>query len=261
MDEATAARDVVRQPRKARAEQRRARLVHAVVVSQFKDVVVGGVAAVAVPGAGRHCMGAPASRQLGHAVVVRGQQAALAAAEHLVREEAERAREPPGPGLAVAPHRSRAGGVCGVLDQRDAPLVAQLPQRGDVRRVAAVMDGADRLGLGRDTGLDVVRIDSQIVLSTDLGEDRGCAAVAGRSRRRHERDGRHDHLVSRPDSRREICEVECRCAARERDGVARAEVLGELLLECLRPRAHGQPPRAQRRGDGLDLLLGQPDVE
>jgi hypothetical protein len=71
--------DLVAQRGQARAQQRRARLVHAVVEAQRGHVVARGVAAVAVPGAGCHRVGAALADVLGHVVVVGGHEPALTA--------------------------------------------------------------------------------------------------------------------------------------------------------------------------------------
>ena len=69
------------------------RLVHAVVVAEAHDVVSGRVTAVAVPGAGGHGVRAQAPRLVGQRVVVGGKEAALAAGQDLVREEAVAGRQ------------------------------------------------------------------------------------------------------------------------------------------------------------------------
>src|SRR5215211_6014052 len=84
MNQAPAPGDVVLQPREAGAQERGPRLVDAVVVAQPDDVVARGVTPVAVPAPRRHRVRAQPSRQLGHRVLVGGEQAALAAAQHLV---------------------------------------------------------------------------------------------------------------------------------------------------------------------------------
>ena len=70
-------------------------------------------------------MGAAALGQPGHLVVVGGERAALPAGEHLVREEAERPREPEGAELAPAADLGGVGAVGGVLDQGQAVLLAE----------------------------------------------------------------------------------------------------------------------------------------
>jgi hypothetical protein len=253
--------DVVLEPPKPRGEQGCPRLVHAVVVAEPDDVVARRVASVTVPGAGRHRVRAQAPHAGRDLVVVGGEQAALAAGEHLVREEAEGPGEPVGPELALLADRRGAGAVRGVLDERDASAVAEGAQRRDVRGVAREVHRADRLGAGGDAARDVLGVEAEVVDALDLREDRLRPAVARRGRGRDKRDGGDDHLVAGPDARGEVGQVERRGAAREGDRVAGAQVLGEGGLELLGARPHRQPARPQRVRHGVEVGLLEAHVE
>ena len=103
-----AALDVGGHARHARAQQRGARLVQAQVERA----------------------GAQPAHALGELVVVRREQAALADGEHLVGEEREAARRGPRR-RACGRRRSALRRVGGVLDQREAVLLAQRAQDVD----------------------------------------------------------------------------------------------------------------------------------
>ena len=81
------------------------------------------------------------------------------------------------------------------------------------------------------------------------------AAVLDHVRRRGPRDRARDHLVSRPDAEREQRQVERGRSRRDGEHVLGLEVGGHALLQQRRPRAGRQPARAERLGDGRDLLL------
>ena len=147
---------------------------------------------------------------------------------------------------------SIALGACATSSISAIPCSSQsCLQAVDGRRVAGVVDRADGLRAGRDAPLDVLRVDARVLARDDLREHRRRAAVQGRGGGRGERERRHDHLVARADPRGEVGEVQRRRAARDGDRVARAEVLGELLLEGGCARAEREPARAQRLGDRL----------
>jgi hypothetical protein len=109
--------------------------------------------------------------------------------------------------------------VGGVLDQSDAGVVADLPQRIQVGRVAAVVHGADRLGARRDLARDLLGVDAEVVVALDVGEDGLGAAVARGCRGRHERDRRNDHLVPGAHAGGQIGEVQRGGAVGQRDRV------------------------------------------
>ena len=137
--ELAAPRDVALQPPHAREQERRPRLVEAVVVAQSDGVVAGGLAREPAPRARRHAVAAQGARERRDVVIVGRHQAALAAGQHLVGEEAERARQAPGPQRAAL--QRRPGGMGHVLDQRQSMLVAQLPQLVDRRREPGEVHG------------------------------------------------------------------------------------------------------------------------
>jgi len=151
--------------------------------------------------------------------------------------------------------------VGGILDQDQPVLVAELLQRAERRRVAAVVHGADRLRARPDPGGDVLRVEPEVLLPDDLGQHGRAPAVADSRRGGDEGDAGDDHLVAGTDPGRQVGEMQRRRAAADRDGVRSPQVRGELGLELLDPRAHGQPAGAQGRGDGLDVGLLEADVE
>ena len=122
--ETTALLDVGAEVGEPGREQRRAGLVEAVVVADVDDVVAHRVAAMAVPGAGCHRVRAEAAGELGDTGVVGRQQPPLPAGEDLVGEEAEGPGEAMGAELALGARQGGVGAVCRVLDQRQAPFLA-----------------------------------------------------------------------------------------------------------------------------------------
>ncbi len=247
------------QPPQAREQQRRARLVQAVVVAEPHHVVGVGAPAVAVPRAAGHRVRAARAHERGDVVVVGAQQAALADRQDLVGEEAERARQ--APGAELAPGERGARRVRDVLDQRDAVLVAQRLQAVDGGGVAGIVHRAHRLRARRDAPLHVVGVEARVLARDDLREHRRRPAVERRRGGRRERERRHDHLVARSGPGGQIGEVQRGGAAGDRDRVARAELRGERLLERGRARAERQPARAQRLRDRLQVLRRQTQVE
>jgi hypothetical protein len=260
-DQLAAAGDIGLERVEPGVQERGARLVEPVVEAEADDVVARGMTAVAIPGAGRHRMRARAAGKRRDVGVAGREQPALAACEDLVREEAERAREPQCAELAAQPGRRRAGRVRRILDQRQASLPAQLAQRCQCGRVAAVVDGAHGLRAWRDAPLHVRGIDPEVVRAGDVGQHRRCAAVAHRRGGGDERHRRHDDLVARPDAGGQVREVKRRGAARQRDRVRHAQHFRKRRLEALRARTHRQPARAQAGRDRVDVALAQADVE
>ena len=86
------ARDALVEALQAAEPERGARLVEAVVEADVDHVVGGIVAAVAVPGAARHRVGAKQPHALVELLVGAADHAALADAQLLLGEEAERSR-------------------------------------------------------------------------------------------------------------------------------------------------------------------------
>src|SRR6185437_7203737 len=85
---------VVIEPREPAEAERRARLVHPVVVTERDDVVARGVTLVALPRQRCHSVRAQKTRACGRLVVAAYDHPTLADGEILVREEAVGAREP-----------------------------------------------------------------------------------------------------------------------------------------------------------------------
>ena len=150
-----------------------------------------------------------------------------------------------------------------VLDQGQAPALAELGQVGDLDRVARPVDRDHGLGALGDECLDRFRVHVEVVAVTadDVAEDGSGAAVADGVGGGDEGERWDDHLVARLDPRRDARKVERSGAAREGEHVLRAQVLGELLLERLCLRAGAEPAGAERRGDGFELLVADPHVE
>ena len=74
-------------------------------------------------------------------------------------------------------------------------------------------------------------------------------------RGRRPRDRARDHLVAGSDAEGEQREVERRGARRDGEDVPCAEILAEALLELGGAGAGREPARAERLGDGRDLLV------
>ena len=118
------------EPLDAAQAERGTRLVEPVVEAHVDHVVCGVVAAMAVPGATRQRVGAQQLHARGEVLARAAHHPALAHAELLLGEEAERAELADRPRLAagavdLGPDRLRA-----VLDQDELVGVAELAQRG-----------------------------------------------------------------------------------------------------------------------------------
>ncbi len=209
------------------------------LVARHRDVVERAVAAP-------HQAQVP--DRVGDGVVVRRDEPAFAGGDVLrrVEREAGRGRE----AAELAPAIGALGGVRRVLDHRDP----ELPDRVEVARLPGEVDRHDRLRPLRDGGCDGRRVDVQVALA-DVDEDRRRARVDDHVRGRRPGDRGRDHLVAGTDAERDEREVHRGGARRDGEHVLRLEVLGHPLLEQRRPRPGRQPARAERVGDGLDLLL------
>ena len=185
---------------------------------------------------------------------------ALADAQLLLGEEAERAQLADRADLASGVVDARADRLGAVLDQHEPVLVAQLAQRRHVGGVAAEVHRDDRPRARRDAARDVLGVDVEVVRAAHVAQHRLGADVAGGAGARHERERGHDHLVARADAGRQAGEVQRGGAAGDRHRVGRADVVGERLLEGLRARAHRQPAGLQAVEHGLHVLLGDRDV-
>jgi hypothetical protein len=209
------------------------------LVAGYRDVVERAVSAAH----DRQVSDAP-----GQVVVVRRDDPALACRNRLrrIQREAGRPREAADLAAAVL----ALGRMRGVLDDRQA----ERPQRVEIDGLAVQVDGQDCLCPRRDELDHALGVDVQVGVA-DVSEDGGRARVDDHVRRRRPRDRRRDHLVSGADPERDEREMHRRGPGRDGKGVRRADVVGEAALELLRPRAGGQPARADRVGNGRDLLV------
>ena len=118
---------------------------------------------------------------------------------------------------------------------------------------------------GRDRILRRRRV-QRVVPCVDLHRDGGGARLAHGLEGRDEGRGRHDHLVSRADVRRQQREAQGIEAAREPDAVLRGAVLGECLLELRDGRAVRECVAVDQPGDVVQDVVFQrpvrrPEVE
>ena len=180
--------------------------------------------------------------------VVGRDHAALAGGDVLRGVEREARRLGERPDLATAVRA--LDGVRRVLDHRQP----ELRDRVEVGRLAGEVDGQDRLRPRPDESSDLLGIDVEVRVA-NVREDRRGAGVDDDVRRRGPRDRRRDHLVARPDAKRQQRQVHRGGARGDRHRVLRARVFGESPLQLGRPRPGGQPARAQRLRDRCDLLL------
>ena len=189
---------------------------------------------------------------VGQVAVVGGDHAALTGGDVLRRREAEHR------GAAEPAHRSAAvrRPVCfgGILDEQDAGLIGDGREAVQVGRLAAVVDGHDGLGGGRDPAGHVGGVEVEGV-GLYVGEDGRGAHVQHRGRGRDEGHGRHDHLVARADAEAEVDAGEGHRAAGEGDGMVDLVGLGEGVLEGERGWAVGEDPRAEDLRDGRQLVV------
>ena len=195
-------------------------------------------------------------------LAVRAQQPDLVGDRRVVRHEpaavapgAEVLRGVEGEAAGVA-HRARAtagepGAVrlAGVLDDGDALGPRQLEDRVEVERAPVEMDGDHRARARRDRALDQLGRDERGA-RIDVDEARRRARQRDRLGGRDERVRRHDHLVAAADAERAQRQHQGFGARGDADGVRRAAVPRELLLEGLDLGAERER-RAAR--DPLDL--------
>ena len=141
--------------------------------------------------------------------------------------EGPKAAHAPGP-LAVI---HRANGFGGIFNHGDAVALADRQQGIHVAEVAVEVHGHDRLGLGRDRGLHLFRIQTPAVRQ-DVHKHR-CGAQM------HDWCGGgdpvgvgHDHLIAGPNAQGMHAHVQCTGAAAGGDGVFHSQVRLERLLEA-----------------------------
>ena len=214
-----AALDLGLEPGEAREQQRRARLVEAVVEAEADDVVAVGLARL------------PRPRARGHPV-----RCAASARAPRPRRRRWRAGRPRrrrgscwrrtrtrrrGPRCRACGRRARALGECAASSISASPCASHsVAQPVDGGGIAGEVHDADRLRARRDAALDVVGVEPEVVRAGDVGEHRRAAAVDDRGGGGGERHGRDDHLVARPDAGGEVGEVQRGRAGGERDRVA-----------------------------------------
>ena len=129
----------------------------------------------------------------------------------------------------------------GILDHDEVMPVGDLPHGLHVARETAVVEDDDRLRPGPDRGLEVRRVEVEVVRADDVAEDRRRACVHDRVRGSHEVERREHDLISRADSGREQGEVQGGGAVRDRQGELDADELAERPLELLDLRPHAPP--------------------
>jgi hypothetical protein len=191
---------------------------------------------------------------LGEHRVRRGEHAALGRRDVLGDVEAVRRRAPAGTQRLAADGGLDA--VRGVHHQRDAASHGGRLEPVEVDRVAREVHrdrGAGALAARRRELLDAEAAGDRI----DVGEHRHRAGVDRDVGGGGEGQRRHHHLVAGADARAQQAEVERGSRAVDRDGVGRADVLGEAALELLRARAGADPQAAQGVDDRGDVLLAQ----
>ncbi len=171
------------EPAQAAEPERGAGLVDAVVEADVDDVVGGVVAAVAVPGAAGHGVGAQQSHPLRQPVLGGAHHAALADAQLLLGEEAERSQLADRADLAAGVVDAGADRLGAVLDQHQPVLVAKPPQRDHVGRVSAEVHGDHGPRAGSDAPGDVLGVDVEVQGAAYVAEDRLGARRSGGRRR------------------------------------------------------------------------------
>lgn len=158
--------------------------------------VVGGEAVEPAPLAPVAPLVAIFLQQGAKPLVVRGNDAAVAAGDMLGILEREAGEVSHGADRPAA--RPRPPGLRTVFDQDQVVAVGQGLQGVQIAGVARQVDRDDRLGLWRDPPLDIGRV--EIVRSlAEVGEDGHSLLVNDADDRAHIRDGGRDHLVSQTD--------------------------------------------------------------
>ena len=155
-------------------------------------------------------------------------------------EGGEVAAGPDHPALRV----DRAERLAGVLEDPEAVALRQRLQLGPGGGPAEDVDRQEAPGLLGDGGRRGVGVDVER-LGIDVDEDRFRPLVEERVRRGDEGERAGDDLVAGPPAELAHAEVERRRAARDRDRVLDAEVVGEGALEAFAPSV---PRRGDRSG-------------
>ena len=141
-----------------------------------------------------------------------------------------------------------------ILDQGEAVLRGDLPERLELDRVSEDVDRQKRSRAGRNRALDRGGVEVER-LAVDVDEHRPRAFVERTVRRGYERERRRDHLVAFGDLGHAHCEMEPSRSVRDSDRERRIDSGGKVRLETLDHRAERQTARAQNLGDHLALTL------
>jgi hypothetical protein len=179
--------------------------------------------------------------------VVGGEQPAFARRDVLRGEERE---------AALSEAALRAPAVRGpdrlrrVLDQGEPVALTRLRDRLHVRHLAGVVHDHHGLGGRPDRGRDRLGVGTPRV-RIDVDQHRRRARRHDGIGRRHEREGRYDHLAS--NAARLDRQLERRGAGVHGDGIRRARELLELLLELAVLGTVREPAGAQHLEHGLAL--------
>jgi hypothetical protein len=150
--------------------------------------------------------------------------------------------------------------VRGVFDDRDTPARGDGQHTIEVAGVPAVVEQDHRLRTRPERGLEIGRVEVEIVGAEDVAEDRCRADRRDGVRRSDEVERRQDDLVARTTAEREQREVQGGRAVRDGECMPRSGELCERLLEPLDTRPHAPPAGRKRLAAGLQELCVDPDV-
>jgi hypothetical protein len=207
---------------------------------------------VAVPGGLLQAVEAQGPQLAGEAGVRERQHAALAGGHVLDRMEGEHAQAVEEADVPAFVERANAVGR--VLEDPQRVPPGEVEQRIHVGRGAAEVHGEDAHraigdGGGGRHGIDLQR------LGIDVHEDRRAAQDLDHVGGGGPGHGGGDHLVAGRQSEGHEADVEAAGGGGEGERFRRAGVGGEVALEALGLRAGGDPARAQRVDDLVDLHL------
>ena len=211
---------------------------------------------VPLPGQCRHSVRSKRLDASGNLVVSRHDHPAFAHGDVLVREEAEATDA--ADRTEWAPFPTGARGVRRVLDDGEAVPLRAIEHRGHVAGEASVMEHDDGLGHRTDRGLEIRRMEVQVVLTHDVAEHRHCADASHGVGCCDEVERRKNDLVARAATDSEQCQVQCSCAVRNGKCVSGLDDLSESVLELGNAGAHAPPTRRDRvsaRGEQLVIDL------
>ena len=98
-----------------------------------------------------------------------------------------------------------------------------------LRRIAAEVNGHDGAGARGDGSGHCRRIEAERV-GVNVRKDHVRSHEQGRKGCGHEREGRHDHFVARPNVERAQADIQARCAARERNAKRGVVVVAKACI-------------------------------